>query len=58
MNLIIYNCLQALNINEREVIASFIACSKDEGTSCEHKKQEYLKQWNRITLKCCYFSIA
>ena len=37
MNLIIYTCLQALNINEREVIASLVACSKDEGTSCEHK---------------------
>ena len=37
MNLIIYTCLQALNINEREAIASLIACSKDEGTSCEHK---------------------
>ena len=29
--------MQALNVNEREVIASLIACSKDEGTSCEHK---------------------
>ena len=37
MALIIYTCLQALNIHEREVIASLIACSKDEGTSCEHK---------------------
>ena len=37
MTLIIYTCLQALNINERKVIASFIACSKDEGTSCGHK---------------------
>ena len=37
MNLIIYACLQALNINEREVIASLVACPKDEGTSCEHK---------------------
>ena len=38
MTLIMYTCLQALNINEREVIASLIiACSKDEGTSCEHK---------------------
>ena len=37
MTFIIYTCLQALNINEREVNASLIVCSKDEGTSCEHK---------------------
>ena len=37
MTLIIYTCLQALDVNEREVIASLIACSRDEGTSCEHK---------------------
>ena len=37
MTLIIYTCLQALNINKREVIASLIACSKDEGTSCDYK---------------------
>ena len=37
MTLIIYTSLQALNINEREVIASLIACSKDEGTSCERE---------------------
>ena len=37
MTIIINTCLQPLNINEREVIASLIAYSKDEGTSCEHK---------------------
>ena len=37
MTLIIYTCLQVLDINEREVITSLIVCSKDEGTSCEHK---------------------
>ena len=37
MTLIIYTFLQALNINEREVIASLKACSKDEETSCKHK---------------------
>ena len=37
MTLIIYTCLQDLNVNEREVIASLIACSKDKGTICEHK---------------------
>ena len=37
MTLIIYTCLQSLDINEREVTASLIVCSKDEGTSCEHK---------------------
>ena len=37
MKHLLYTCLQALNINEREVIASLIACSKDEGTCCDHK---------------------
>ena len=55
MTLIIYACLQALNVNEREIIASLIACSKDEGTSCE---QERLTEWNKMALECCYFSIA
>ena len=58
MTLIIYTCLQAFNVKEREVIASLIACSKDEGTSCEHIYQERLTQWNKMALKCCYFSIA
>ena len=58
MTLIIYTCLQALNVNEREVIASLIACSKDEGYSCDYKWQERLTQWNRMALKCFSFSIA
>ena len=55
MTLIIYTCLQALNVDEREVIASLIAYSKDEGTTCEHIQQERLTQWNKMALKCCYF---